>query len=194
MPNAVIDAYKEQINQLIRRRDDAQLRLQAVTKTADEIHATIQSMDELLLSLQEFVHREADESQKSAIQAAPGPRDDSLTAPKKRATGNSKKEEVARAARSLIEDAGRPLSRAELYPLLVRQRLKIEGSNAEMVLSTMLWRAGEAAGIVRLKSGGYDLAERHPDFLKREQSATSDQFEDLLGDAKTSGSRSNVFD
>lgn len=159
MPNAVIDAYKEQINQLTRRRDEAQQRLQSVLKTAEEIRATVASMNDLLLSLQEFVHREADETQNSSVHVTPGPQTDSQTV-KKRTTGNSKKEEVAGAARQLLEDAGRPLSRAEMYPLLIEQGLRIAGSNPEMVLSTMLWRAGEAAGIVRLKGGGYDLVER----------------------------------
>ncbi|RBP16406.1 hypothetical protein DFR50_10547 [Roseiarcus fermentans] len=36
----------------------------------------------------------------------------------------------------------------------------MHGSNPEMVLSTMLWRAGPTEGIVRLKSGGYWLEGR----------------------------------
>lgn len=187
MPNAVIDAYKEQINQLFRRRDEAQYRLQAVSKTADEIRATIQSMDELLLSLQEFVHREADESQKSPVQAVLEHVSDSSPAPRKRATGNSKKEDVAKASRLFIEQANRPLARSELFPLLVEQGFRIAGTNPEMVLSTMLWRAGEKAGVVRLRSGGYWLIEQdwpearyYPSLQKLvEESGVMD---DLLGD------------
>jgi len=73
---------------------------------------------------------------------------------------NSKKEEVATAARLVIEGRDVPVSRSELYGILSRQGLQMNGSNPEMVLSTMLWRAGAKEGIVRLKSGGYWLADR----------------------------------
>lgn len=76
------------------------------------------------------------------------------------AAGNSSKEEVAKAARVVLHSADGPMSRAELYKRLVFHGLRIRGKNPEMVLSTMLWRAGKDAGIVRLKSGGYALAER----------------------------------
>jgi hypothetical protein len=84
---------------------------------------------------------------------------------------NSTKEEVAAAARSLIEAHGEPMSRTDLYrQLTIEKGLRIEGKDPEMVLSTMLWRAGPDAGVVRLKGGGYWLKERawpdadyHPD-------------------------------
>ena len=74
---------------------------------------------------------------------------------------NSRKEEVASGARVLIEEAGRPLSRSEIFASLTRLGYIIDGSEPEMVLSTMLWRAGEAAGVTRLKrGGGYWLLEQ----------------------------------
>jgi hypothetical protein len=83
----------------------------------------------------------------------------SVQEPRKRK--NSKKEEVARATRQLIEQNERPMTREELYPLLVNQGLVIEGSDKLMVLSTMLWRMmNEGAPIVRLRGGGYWLKER----------------------------------
>ncbi len=75
------------------------------------------------------------------------------------ATGNSSKEEVASAAREVLHRASGPLSRSELHKKLSFQGLRIHGKNPEMVLSTMLWRAGKGAGIVRLKTGGYSLTE-----------------------------------
>lgn len=72
---------------------------------------------------------------------------------------NSKKEEVARQARELILDRNEPIGRTELYELLTKERgLTIEGTDPEMVLSTMLWRMKDR--IVRLKSGGYWLPEK----------------------------------
>lgn len=72
--------------------------------------------------------------------------------------GNSTKEEVAAAARTLIEARGKPIPRAVLYHALIDQGLKIQGKDPEMVLGTMLWRMKDH--IVRLKTGGYWLAER----------------------------------
>jgi hypothetical protein len=73
---------------------------------------------------------------------------------------NSRKEEVAAAARKVIEEAGMPVMRAELFKILTSLGFVIDGTEPEMVLSTMLWRAGEAAGVTRLKNGGgYWLTE-----------------------------------
>ena len=76
--------------------------------------------------------------------------------PAKRRPANSKKEEVASAAVELLKEAGKPLSRSELYKALTTDKgMRIEGTEPEMVLSTMLWRMGEKVGIERLKTGGY---------------------------------------
>lgn len=89
---------------------------------------------------------------------------------------NPKKEVVAEAAIQILEEAGRPMSRADLYAALQSRGILINGSNPEMVLSTMLWRTRDAFGIQRLKSGGYAL-----------QSMIDEQYhidpDDLLGDA-----------
>ena len=58
----------------------------------------------------------------------------------KKVTGNSSKEDVAVAARRLIGARGAPIPRKELLKLLLDEGLKIEGSDQEKVLSTMLWR------------------------------------------------------
>jgi hypothetical protein len=70
---------------------------------------------------------------------------------------NSKKEEVAEAAREIIKMAGDAVSRADLYQKLIERGLTIEGSDPEMVLSTMLWRMRDR--VARVKGGGYWLAE-----------------------------------
>lgn len=75
---------------------------------------------------------------------------------------NSKKEDVAVAARRIIEGLEGGISRADLFAALQALGLKISGKDPEMVLSTMLWRAGKEFGVVRLKAGGYTLAERVP--------------------------------
>ena len=79
---------------------------------------------------------------------------------RRRATGNPKKEVVAEEALKIIEEAGEPVPRAELYRRLCEAGVVIEGKDPEQVLSTMLWRTRETTPIVRIPSGGYWLANR----------------------------------
>ncbi|MDX8468953.1 hypothetical protein RFM26_24905 [Mesorhizobium sp. VK23B] len=76
---------------------------------------------------------------------------------KRKAIRNSKKEDVAEAARAIIRERNAPVPRAELFQALVQRGLTMEGSDPEMVLSTMLWRM--RTRVARLKSGGYWLAD-----------------------------------
>jgi len=66
---------------------------------------------------------------------------------------NSPKEEVAERACEAISDAGKPLSRNELYGVLPAMGIVIEGKDPPVVLQTMLWRMKER--IVHLKGHGY---------------------------------------
>ena len=50
--------------------------------------------------------------------------------------------------------------REELFPALIEKGFVIEGNDPHMVLSTMLWRMKDKAKIVRLRGGGYWLADR----------------------------------
>jgi hypothetical protein len=78
---------------------------------------------------------------------------------RRRATGNPKKEDVAEAARQIIQERGEPVSRAELFKALMARGVTIlSETDPEMVLSTMLWRMRDR--IARLKTGGYWLAEK----------------------------------
>lgn len=78
--------------------------------------------------------------------------------PSERTAGNSKKEEVADAARAVIADRGEPVSRSDLLTAIRERGLTIEGTDPEMVLSTMLWRMKDR--VIRLKQGGYWLKEQ----------------------------------
>lgn len=73
------------------------------------------------------------------------------TAPNRKVIRNSKKEDVAAAAREIIVERGKPIMRDELYGLLVARGLVIEGKDPQMVLSTMLWRTRDT--IARLDNG-----------------------------------------
>jgi hypothetical protein len=72
---------------------------------------------------------------------------------KKKATRNSKKEDVAAAALEIIRERGEPVSRSDLYTALIERGFTIEGTDPEMVLSTMLWRMKDK--VMRFKNGGY---------------------------------------
>jgi hypothetical protein len=85
--------------------------------------------------------------------------DEETPAPRRRkATKNSKKEDVADEAYQMIDQAGRPLSRTELFDRLTAAGMVIEGADPQMVLSTMLWRMKDR--IVRLEKGGYWMADK----------------------------------
>ncbi|MDX3900355.1 MAG: hypothetical protein QHC40_07590 [Sphingobium sp.] len=53
----------------------------------------------------------------------------------------------------IIQDAGKPLSRRDLFDALATRGIEIRGKDPEMVLSTMLWRTQER--IVRIPPHGY---------------------------------------
>lgn len=71
----------------------------------------------------------------------------------RKATGNSRKEDVAATARRVILERGAPITRDDLYDLLTAEGLVIQGKDPQMVLSTMLWRMRDQ--IARVKGGGY---------------------------------------
>ena len=71
---------------------------------------------------------------------------------------NSKKEDVADAAYEIIKEHGAPMPRADLYDRLIARGMVLNGSEPQMVLSTMLWRMPHL--IKRLKKGGYWLADQ----------------------------------
>ncbi|WP_342250726.1 hypothetical protein [Sphingomonas sp. OTU376] len=71
----------------------------------------------------------------------------------KRRPKNPSREKVVNEALSLIERAGKPLSRQELYDRLKLAGVEVFGKDPQMVLSTMLWRSQDR--IVRLGNFGY---------------------------------------
>jgi hypothetical protein len=73
---------------------------------------------------------------------------------------NSKKEDVAAEVRKILDERNEPMSRAELFRELIELGYVIEGTDPEMVLSTMLWRTMGKFGLVRVKTGGYWIKER----------------------------------
>lgn len=58
----------------------------------------------------------------------------------------------------IIQQYGRPMSRREIFDALAARGIRIEGKDAEMVLSTMLWR--ERHRVTRISGFGYWPADQ----------------------------------
>jgi hypothetical protein len=109
--------------------------------------AEIQQIDEFITAWHKFAGNE-------------GPPPDAVIEPALTpipAKNNPKKEAVAEAARKVIQERGRPVPREEMRELLRNKGIEIHGKDADMVLSTMLWRM--QSRVIRLKSHGYWLTE-----------------------------------
>lgn len=66
---------------------------------------------------------------------------------------NPQKEDIGEIVKSLLNSAGRPLNRNELFDLLEEKGIHLFGSNPKMILSTMLWRMQDQ--FIRLRPYGY---------------------------------------
>jgi hypothetical protein len=71
---------------------------------------------------------------------------------------NPNRTDVGRVSWELISKAGQPIPRQELFEKLASAGLQIFGKDAEMVLSTMMWRMQEH--FVRLPKYGYWIRSR----------------------------------
>ncbi len=71
---------------------------------------------------------------------------------------NPPREFIVEMSLKLIEDAGRPLNRQQLFDRLAAHGVHVFGKDPQMVLSTMLWRSQDQ--IVRLPEFGYWPKER----------------------------------
>lgn len=169
----------------LRRRDDLAAQINKSQQQIEEWKRELTHTDSFISAWHQFAGTPGDDvpPTPSVVAALP-------PLPKKKNRNNSKKEEVAAEVRRLIEAAGRPIPRADLYRTLTEKGFVIEGTDPDMVLSTMLWRAGEAAGVKRLDKGGYWLlAADWPDagyFPSQtaellQQMENEGAFDDLLG-------------
>lgn len=99
---------------------------------------------------------------------------------------NPKKEEVAEAAREILMDRGKPMSRDDLFTALTERGIIIHGKNPPVVLQTMLWRMQNV--IVHLKGSGYwtaDEAYQAADYVDKSEPEETEEIESLDDKAKT---------
>jgi hypothetical protein len=156
MPDKAYENAKARRDELARTINEAQQRMDAMR---GELHG----IDTFLEQWRKFAGVEAPTAQ-------PSPLSQGSVYRRERPHRNSKKEEVAQAAREILNAEGRPLPRTELYKRLVDRGLVIEGSDPEMVLSTMLWRM--SGQIVRLPKGYWPTDVPYPEggYIPGEQS------------------------
>lgn len=140
------------IENAMKHRDGLAVKINAAQQQIDEWKRELKRVDAFIDDWHSFASEDGS-STTSILEIGKSP----STAPKRRTTGNSSKEEVAEAARELIAERGEPIARDELYDLLTKRGLTIDGKDPQMVLSTMLWRMRDR--VVRLKEGGYWLQD-----------------------------------
>ena len=77
---------------------------------------------------------------------------------RKRTFNNPTKEEVGEWVRKILLETGAPMTRKQLFEALNGRGVVINGSDPQMVLSTMLWRMGDK--FIRLPKNGYWPADQ----------------------------------
>lgn len=145
MPDRAVENAKAMKDQLLARKRRLLAELQDIDDQIGRIDAFVKDWHLFAESDPESaVDKLADVNANKAATSQPV---------KRKATGNSRKEDVAAAARYVILERGVPIMRDELYDLLTAQGMVIQGKDPQMVLSTMLWRMRDQ--IARVKGGGY---------------------------------------
>lgn len=147
-----------------------QERLQAKVQTLESAlvrrRAELQSITDWIATYHEFAGTGSGQSARtvsepSGYETRSSSEKDDPSVERRRTVRNPRKEVVASIAREIIEEAGRPISRTDLFAALANRGVHINGREPEQVLSTMLWRTQKQRGpVVRLKTGGYWIANR----------------------------------
>lgn len=134
-----------------RKREELAERVNRAQQELDECRPLLARIEQFLNDYEAFAAGEIPEESSVSKIASPS---------KTTIRRNSPKEEVAKHARMLIEEAGRPIARESLHRMLLARGLIIEGNDPEGVMSTMLWRTKADAGVIHLRNVGYWLKEK----------------------------------
>lgn len=134
-----------------RKREELAERINRAQQELDECRPLLARVEQFLADYETFASGELpdDDSGSKATPVA-----------KPSARRNSSKEEVAKHARILIEEAGKPIPKESLRPMLLARGLTIEGNDADGVMNTMLWRTRAEVGVIHLRNVGYWLREK----------------------------------
>ncbi|MEF2547217.1 hypothetical protein VQ045_08605 [Aurantimonas sp. E1-2-R+4] len=156
MTDKALENAESKKKQLVDRRLELHSEIAALDKKIGHIDAFIRDWHSFAGGVDEIPVDNSDQKENKQESSGDTP---------KRATGNSRKEEVAAVAREIILTRGSPIMRDELFELLTSCGVVIQGKDPRMVLSTMLWRMRDY--IVRVKGGGYwptDIANAEFDY------------------------------
>lgn len=146
-----ITLFEDEIRQAKLRQEEVRQRLQRLSDDQARTYAAIQRATAELYQLMGYVEALEKIFKENAEMEANVERTTSNSQRKR--IKNPEREKVVAAALGVIEEAGRPLSRQELYETLSERGLTITGKDPLMVFSTMLWRSKNR--IVRLRGHGY---------------------------------------
>jgi hypothetical protein len=142
----------------IRRRNAVAAEISQAQQRLEELRSEISRIDRFIEEWHNFAGA-PEQTENSCIPVDSGDKGSVLEQVER--PRNPRKEDVAEAARAIIQERGSPIMRGELFQLLKERGVQIYGKDPEMVLSTMLWRM--RGRVVRVPTGGYWLAEQaHP--------------------------------
>lgn len=154
------------------RRGSLASQINAQQQRLEELRRELQLVDEFIARWHTFATLDDDEP----IIQAQSSVDKSPEKPKRVRPANPAREVVGDVVEELLREWGRPASRAELFAALKAHDIVIQGTNPEMVFSTMLWRMGER--FERLPRLGYWL-KGEP--VPGSPNAMAQDLSDLLG-------------
>lgn len=140
------------------RRDEIAVNINQMLEKIDEWRKEIARIDRFISDWHEFARPDVNaDSAPDTSQTVDQRTVENFT--KTKTTGNSDKEAVGAAAREIVMKQGAPVARPVMLTRLRDRGMTIEGASPETVLSTMLWRVKETAGLIYLKKRGYWVRE-----------------------------------
>lgn len=132
------------------RRDTLAAQINKLQQELDEARSALARVDAFLRDWAEFAGEPAPTP---PVKSGDTPTGKLRILPKPRPK-NPSKEEVIESVLEILHERGRPMSRSDLFTALQERGVVLEGSDPQMVLSTMLWRM--RGKVVRLpKNIGY---------------------------------------
>lgn len=141
-------ALKNAIARQRELRDKMVKHREALDRIRQEQLEDAEALDEINSFIRMWHHMAGSQPDAEQEQTEPSVSESKTTRPK-----NPDRMLVVEKCVEYIRTAGKPLARRELFDRLQKDGIIIRGKDAEMVLSTMLWRTKDL--IKRLPQGGY---------------------------------------
>lgn len=133
------------------RRGTLAAKITAQQQHLEALRRELQLVDEFIARWHTFAELEDG----APLSCVDSPVDKSVEKEKRTRPLNPSRDEVGAVVEALLREWGRPASRARLFAEMPAHGLNIQGTNPEMVFSTMLWRMRDR--FERLPKRGYWL-------------------------------------